>query len=638
MRSAWVGFAVLVAACSRPLAPTVATLPTPVVVQRAPEPEQLFAPSTPAPAFADPNRRAKLVAAFPELEKALEQERAEQNVIGMVVGVVIDGELAYEQGFGVVDHASKIVPDADTVYRLGAITKTFTGLALLALRDDGAIALDDPLTRWVSEARRLIYPTRDERPITLRQLAQQTSGLERDRGFDLHKGPDEATVVGALASLTLDRAPGVYSPSNFGFALLGIAMSHAAKQPLRALIASRLLKPLGMTSTGWEPTDVPARHIAPALASGDDSSPVTPDRVGALDGSMGMFSSVRDLARYAAFLLAAYPPRDDAEHGPIARASVREAQRSGAPYVAYVVPVPDPKPGAPSVELAAGTNGFGWNYHETCKAIDRVEAIGAEDGEHTGLALRTGSGVAVIVLSNAINANISRFLDRAFDVLDATGAMKERDSSGAEPAEYVATMTAFLDAYNNDVTKLGSVLSRPVHPTEPDELAYYKSFHGTCTTFALANTFAPRKLDFALSCERGGPLDIVATFDASGKLTGFIGHSPELAVPDQVRKLFAAALTLVFEPKWDAAAYKFLTPDQHLAPDGLKQFAARSRAQFGVCVPGTITQEGFGWAIALTCSNGPPMKLTITFDRNGRVNRLNFVQQDGTDAQRCPIR
>src|SRR5258706_10887055 len=103
-----------------------------------------------------------------------------------------DGELAFVMGFGGVVPATKAVPDADTVYRIGSITKSFTGLALLSLRDDGVLGLDDPLARWIPEAGKIVYPTRDARPIVLRQLAQHTSGLPRGGGFGMDQNPHEA--------------------------------------------------------------------------------------------------------------------------------------------------------------------------------------------------------------------------------------------------------------------------------------------------------------------------------------------------------------------------------------------------------------------------------------------------------------
>jgi hypothetical protein len=82
--------------------------------------------------------------------------------------------------------------------------------------------LQQAAEKILSAVRLLVYPTRDARPITLRQLAQHTSGLPRDGAFEVQQNPDEATVVGSLAKITLDRAPGLESVySNLGFGLLG---------------------------------------------------------------------------------------------------------------------------------------------------------------------------------------------------------------------------------------------------------------------------------------------------------------------------------------------------------------------------------------------------------------------------------
>src|SRR3569623_1859016 len=285
MRSAWVGlpsvmFLVACGASSPPpsAAPTAggaAPAATPVIAPSPPPAQpQLFAPAAPPPAFADPDRRAKLAAAFPAIDKALEQERVAQGLPGVAVGIVIDGELAYAKGFGVVDPATKTVPDADTVYRIGAISKSFTGLALLSLRDEGGLSLEDPLARWIPEAAKIVYPTRDERPITLHQLAQHTSGLPRMGPFDPDNAPDAATVVGSLAKIELERAPGLES----------------------------------------------------------------------------VYSSGRDMAMYAAFLRAAYPPRDADDQGPIRLATIREAQITGFALEPRIRPAHGAKAGEPSIE------------------------------------------------------------------------------------------------------------------------------------------------------------------------------------------------------------------------------------------------------------------------------------------------
>ncbi len=655
MRSVWVGLGSCLGlglgllACGGPgTPPPVAAAPPPVVTQApAPPPpppvpaasgaEQVFAAATPPPAFTDPDRRTKLAAAFPAIDKALEQERATQGLPGVSVGIVIDGELAYAKGFGVVDPATKAAPDADTVYRIGSISKSFTGLALLSLRDQGVLDLDEPLARWIPEASKLVYPTRDERPITLRELAQHTSGLPRMGPFDSDAAPDETTVVGSLAKIVLERAPGIESVySNLGFSLLGIVVGHAAKRPLHDVVAARIFTPLGMTSSGWDAATVPAGHLAPAFTKGPEAGPVPPVRLGAADGAGGIYSSVRDMARYAGFLLAAYPPRDGDDRGPIRRATIREAQLTGYALEPHASLVSNPKPGEPTIELDASSYGFGWVHRETCTTTDRVEHNGAIDSYRAALVLRTSSGIGVVVLSNFGNANTEAFADRAIAALEATGAMKAREP--VVSSDFTRVMTTFLEVYNTfDAGKLASILGRPMDPREPEELAGYKALHGTCTAFKQTETLADRGARFAFTCERG-QFEIDANFDAAGKLGGFTGRSRGIAPPANVAKLLTAALALHLNPTWSEAGYRKVFPKHQIPEAQARAVAASLRMQLGTCKPGGFTHEGFGWTLALRCSKGPPLELSIELDPHGDLAGIQFHPPAGAAPQRCPTR
>ena len=625
---------------SRPVAPKPPMpepAPPPAVAAAATTPvapviEQIFAPMSPAPTFADPDRRAKLMAALPALDKVLEQERVAQGVQGVAVGVVIDGELAYAKGLGVIDPTTKAVGDADTVFRIGSISKSFTGLALLSLRDDGVLGLDDPLARWIPDANKLIYPARDDRPITLRQLAQHTSGLPRDGTFDMEANPDEATVVHSLASITLERSPGLESVySNLGFGLLGIVVSHAAKRPLHDVVASRIFRPLGMTSTGYDP---PADHLAPSF--GPDNKPKPPARLGAIDGAGGIYSTVRDMARYAAFLLAAYPPRDDDDRGPIRRATIREAQHSDFALEPRVSPKLDAKPGDHKIELDASAYGFGWVRKQSCTETDEIWHNGAVDSYRAALVLRVASGVGVVVMTNWGATDTLGFANRALDVLDATGAMKPRVPSLPDPSTYTRPMTAFLDVYNAfDQAKLAAILARPMNPVEPAELAMYKSEHGTCTAFKLTKVLQNGGLDFAMTCEHG-QFDFQMNL-VGDKVGGFTGISTGITPPDSVKKLLATAMSLTFDPKWSDASYKLVFPT-HLIPEKqVRNVSANLRSQLGACKQGSLAQNGpTGWDIELACPKGQPTTLSIQLDEHGVLDGIFFHPRQGTEPSRCP--
>jgi prolipoprotein diacylglyceryltransferase len=129
--------------------------------------------------------------------------------------------------------------------------------------------------------------------------------------------------------MNLDRPPGerrVYS--NLAFQLLGPLIEEVAGEDHRSHVGAAILRPLGLTNTAWTPEDVPGDR----LAVGHERMPGQPPRArpywrpGAADAAGGLYSSVEDLARYAAFNLAAWPARDEPEVGPLRRATLREAQ------------------------------------------------------------------------------------------------------------------------------------------------------------------------------------------------------------------------------------------------------------------------------------------------------------------------
>ncbi|MBI1876352.1 MAG: beta-lactamase family protein, partial [Acidobacteria bacterium] len=114
--------------------------------------------------------RAKLTAAFAAIDRLFQDFTAESHVPGAAWGIVIDGELAHAGAVGFRDVAAKAPVDADTVFRIASMTKSFTAMSVLKLRDEGKLSLDDPAERYVSELKGLKYPTSDSPRITIRHL------------------------------------------------------------------------------------------------------------------------------------------------------------------------------------------------------------------------------------------------------------------------------------------------------------------------------------------------------------------------------------------------------------------------------------------------------------------------------------
>jgi CubicO group peptidase (beta-lactamase class C family) len=609
---------------------TPPTAPAPAAV------EQTFADSDQGFTFLDPDRRKKLEAAFPAIDTAMAEEMSAQNAPGFAIGIVIDGDLAYSKGYGTTTLGKDLVPDADTVYRIGSITKSFTGLALLGLRDDGKLDLDDTLAHWIPEASGLVYPSHDTRPITLRQLATHTSGLPRMGTFDPQHGPSEDVVVKSLDGLALENAPGaVHVYSNLGFSLLGIIVGRAGHAPLHDVIATKLFTPLGMTSTVWTAADVPTAKLAPAYTR-DPNKPTetTPDDLGASDGAGGIYSSVRDMARYAAFQLDAYPPRNDPDTGAIQRATVREAHSTGVHAGSGIHVVPAPAKGDPLVDYDATTYGFGWVQDESCKFDDRVWHNGAIDSYGSDLELLPARGVGVIVLSNYSSVHTGAIAMRILDALAATGALTKRSlkpSAALDPA-----MTDFLAVYNNwDDKGYVAMLDpdRGPSPVEKDELAGYKALHGTCSTYKVKDANSATEAVFDVSCERGSFEVLLIVSPKSGKITGFVGTSRNVTAPAPLLARAKDVAKLI--GKFDAKAAAKLFAHTKLPADRIKTTTEGLHAGHGACQVKGPVHNGFDWIVELTCERGGDLGMNLQLDAKNNITGIRIAPANNGP---CPTR
>jgi CubicO group peptidase (beta-lactamase class C family) len=383
-------------------APSVA--PTPPVVAAAPA-QRFATPPLPVATFADPQRRAKIAAAYPELEKLFASEHDQVNLQALVAGLVVDGELVWSKAWGYRDVDAKAPADVDTVFRIGSMTKTLTATAMLALRDGGKLALDDRADRYVPELGGVVYARRDVPPLTLRNLVTHSSGLPQFGAFDFCDPKHELTedeVVRALPGAWLGFPTGASSDySTEGMGLAGTIVGRVSGMGYRAYVSRALLGPLGMTESAWNEEDVPREHFAKGYVRKDDGSLDNPPnfRVGATSGAGAMYSSVRDLAKWVGFHLSAWPPRDDADPGPVRRDSLREMTRVAYPWRTSTRPAPASSPWL--VDVRTGGQGIGWGMRTTCDFDLLVQHGGGEEDGYAGyMAFLPTQGVGVIALWN----------------------------------------------------------------------------------------------------------------------------------------------------------------------------------------------------------------------------------------------
>ena len=388
------------------------------------------APAPPAfkadpPRFADPSRRSKLAAAFPAVDAVFREVAERLHAPGAAWGVVIDGELAHAGAVGYRDVTTKAPVDADTVFRIASMTKSFTAVAILGLRDEGKLSLDDPAERYVPELKELRYPTADSPRITIRHLLSHSEGFPEDNPWgDQQLGLSQAQMAELMRKgIPFSNAPGVaYEYSNYGFAILGAIVARVSGMPYNEYLAARILRPLGMTSTTMEPSAVRPDRLAHGYRWEDErwkAEPLLPD--GAFGPMGGMLTSVRDLGRYVAAQLAAWPPRDEAEAGPVRRASLREMQQVARSGTATAV-----RDAAGGLQLNAPGYGYGLRVYQTCAFRHVVEHSGGLPGFGSQMRWLPEYGVGLIAFGNVTYTGWSRAITLALEALAKTGALQPR--------------------------------------------------------------------------------------------------------------------------------------------------------------------------------------------------------------------
>src|SRR5215471_16768388 len=215
------------------------------------------------PEFTHPAPQIQSV--LPEVDKVFDDFFQTQHIPGLVYGVILDGKLIHARalGFGNLEH--KTPASRNTAFRIASMTKSFIAMAIFKLRDDGRLALDDPVAKYLPEFRRAKLFTSDSAPVTIRQLMTMTAGLPEDNPWgDRQLAITKTALIKFVeAGLSFSTPPGQqFEYSNLGFVLLGQIVSKVSGVPFQKYVTERILRPLGMLDTRWEFTEVPTDKLA----------------------------------------------------------------------------------------------------------------------------------------------------------------------------------------------------------------------------------------------------------------------------------------------------------------------------------------------------------------------------------------
>lgn len=309
---------------------------------------------------------------------------------GVSVGVVRDGVLVWSAHVGSARLGSQPAPATDdTQFMIGSVTKTFTALAVMSLRDEGLLSLDDALETYVPGTRHARVP--------LRQMLAHASGLQREPVGNIWESlvaPErEEFLAGVEQAEQVLPAHHAFHYSNLAYGLLGQVVERVTGRDWEHVVRERVLEPLGMSRTGLTPADDRALgyQVDPYAGTASEEPLFTLNATAPLGG---LWSTVADMARYAAYV--ASP--DDRVVRP---ETVEEMCR---PIIMTDV---DGWSGAYGLGFGMGRRG------------DRVYVGhgGAMPGFLTGLRVRRTDGVGAVVFANATSGAMT--LGLATDLVEA---------------------------------------------------------------------------------------------------------------------------------------------------------------------------------------------------------------------------
>lgn len=379
--------------------------------------------------FKDDNRMAAISKWMPVVDSLFKRTAIANHFPGIAYGIVVDGEMIHTGNYGYTDIDKKIPVSSSSVFRIASMSKSFTAMAILKLRDEGKLRLDDPAENYIPAMKKLKYATVDAPKITVRHLLTHGAGFPEDNPWGDRQLADSDQELIALIEkqVSFSNPPDLeFEYSNLGFALLGKIVTEVSGKPYQQYIKENIWQPIGMKTAEWEYANVPADKLAHGyrwLNEKWNEETLLHDKADGSWGAMGgMLSSIDDFGKYMALHLSAWPPTNAPEVGPIKRSSIREmhfpwrvtGQNTNYRYAdGRICPI-----------MSAYAYGLGWV--KDCDGKVYVSHSGGLPGFGSQWRIMPDYGIGVVAFANRTYAGVGGVNMQVLDTLVKLAALKPR--------------------------------------------------------------------------------------------------------------------------------------------------------------------------------------------------------------------
>lgn len=392
------------------------------------------------PAYEEINRLSKIEMLFSEMDAIYREYAEKHHFPGYAYGIVLDGRLVHVGSGGFSDVEKRVPATSRSMFRIASMTKSFTAIAILKLRDEKKLRLDDPVSLYIPEVKDLKLSA-DQSEMTIRDLLTHSAGFPTDDPWaDRKMEEGEEKFLELLKGGLFFACPSgtTFEYSNLGFAMLGYIVKQLTGLFCSDFINQTICEPIGMKEATWDFTTVLDSQLSRGYSWVEGSWKEEPLLRDGVFGAMGGFiTSVESFSKYMAIYQSAWPPRDDPEIGPIKRSSLREMQQPWRFRELFAEFTFD------EGRNMAVTTGYGYGLSWFCDADNRVFVghSGGLPGFGCNWLILPEYGLGVVLLANLTYAPAPQV---NFTVLDRLIVKSQLKPLQQAPSKFLQEGQSFL--------------------------------------------------------------------------------------------------------------------------------------------------------------------------------------------------